>query len=165
MSQSSFRSFQAAAQAAFESHAALLKATAPGVVPATGFQAALQFVRSQFEEGQVYYGKAKALVEMLVGDLSPRKYENLDELLSDNGYTPEQVKSLSGDARFDAIRRILDSRPREIDGFIAALDLIFEGRYGWPEGTARRMTCRNCFIALEHAMEYTPKGKRSVWVI
>jgi hypothetical protein len=46
-----------------------------------------------------------------------------------------------------------------------SLDLIFEQRYGYPQGTTKGMTAEQMRLALEHAMEHDDRLKPSVWKI
>jgi hypothetical protein len=43
--------------------------------------------------------------------------------------------------------------------------MIFEPRYGWPPGTAAKMTIPEICLALENAIEHDNPAKPSVWEI
>jgi hypothetical protein len=51
------------------------------------------------------------------------------------------------------------------DNIIVALDMIFNLRYGWPEGTIASMPVSDLLLALDHAMEYDDPSKPSIWEI
>lgn len=43
------------------------------------------------------------------------------------------------------------------------LDMLFEQRYGWPEGTVRTKPITELCLALEHAIEHDDPQKPSIW--
>jgi hypothetical protein len=52
-----------------------------------------------------------------------------------------------------------------LDTVLPTLDMLFEERYGWPEGTAKTKTILELCLALEHAVEHDDPQKPSVWEI
>jgi len=62
-------------------------------------------------------------------------------------------------------KRIRDNQPQTplFDRIYLALDLLFEARYNWPQGTAKTKTPQDLLLALEHALEFTPENRTSIW--
>jgi len=75
-------------------------------------------------------------------------------------------KDLS-DMRFEEMWESLHLPEKEswLETVLPTLDMIFEQRYGWPEGTARTKTIPELCEALDHAVHYDDLQKPSVWNI
>ena len=50
-----------------------------------------------------------------------------------------------------------------VETVLPTLEMVFEQRYGWPEGTVKTKTITDLCIALEHAIEHDDPSKPSVW--
>ena len=65
----------------------------------------------------------------------------------------------------DIVTRLLPRQTTQTEDLIAALDMIFEARYGWPEGTVADLGFREVLMALEHATEYDDPARPSIWQV
>jgi hypothetical protein len=104
-------------------------------------------------------------IEILLGDVCGIPPANLQKLLHKCGISEEQYSQMTPDEKIKTFKLIRKEQPTSTDNLIAALDMIFELRYGWPEGTAARMRLVDVFIALEHATEHDDPSKPSIWDI
>src|SRR5258708_2465960 len=109
------------------------------------------------------HSQIQSMVETLMGDLQEQWPTDVDELLIKKGNPKEAVAKMSAVEKLEKIIKLAKSRPSSTEALTTALDLIFEMRYGWPPGTADKMTFPEVFVALEHAMEHDDPSKPSVW--
>jgi hypothetical protein len=86
----------------------------------------------------------------------------VDELCQHLGKTKEQF--LAGP--INEIFAEMNAKPPKqtwLEIVHETLDIIFQQRYGWPEGTAKTKSIVELRIALENALEYDAEGRPSVW--
>jgi hypothetical protein len=105
------------------------------------------------------------LVEILLGNIHQEYPATLREYFQQRGIRPEEYDRMSSGEIADAFQKLQHNEPTSTDNLIAALDLLFHARYGWPEGTVKHMPIAHAYLALEHALEYDDPGKPSVWTI
>jgi hypothetical protein len=86
------------------------------------------------------------------------------EALLHLGFTAEELPTLTLE---EFVKRVCDTRPQTsiFERLRVTLDLLFEARYNWPQGTAESTKPQDLVLALEHALEYTPKDRPSIWDI
>jgi hypothetical protein len=86
---------------------------------------------------------------------------NLKEAILHLGFSPAELPTISLD---EFAKRIRESQPQTsmFERIYLALDLLFEARYNWPQGTARTKSPQELLLALEHALDYTPANKSSI---
>ena len=120
----------------------------------TQFLELAECLRSYFEIGR----KIEQMIEALVGDIQGTPPARFDKFLDRCGVTEEQFAHMSTDEMIDGLKY-----PTRIGNLIAALDMIFEARYGWPKGTGAQLGLGDVFLALEHALGYDDPCKPSVW--
>jgi hypothetical protein len=96
------------------------------------------------------------LVEILMGDIYQKFPGTLAEFFEMHGVTKEQFDAISPSEAAAAFRARVPTRTQTLT---VALDLLFNARYGWPEGTAGRLTPWQALVALEHAVNYNAPGK------
>jgi hypothetical protein len=87
-----------------------------------------------------------------------------DEFLNLLGATASELEKMPVQ---EMLARLSANRPKEtwIDTVRTALDMLFQQRYGWPEGRALAMSIEDLRIALEHAIEHDDPTKPSVWAL
>ena len=107
------------------------------------------------------YIKIDAQLRILLGDayLSP-----LPATL--RGYLKARgMKKALHDMTFEEIIIGLYSPEKEswLETTFLTLDMIFQGRYGWAEGDAKKKTIPELCVALEHAMENDDPNRPSIW--
>ncbi len=120
-----------------------------------------EWARPQFELDN----EINRMVEILIGDICAAPPVSLEKLLDKHGISKERFDAMTADEKFDAVAKVLELQDTKRDNIVAALDMMFEARYGWPEGTVKNMTLRDVFLALEHAIEYDAPSKPSIWAI
>jgi hypothetical protein len=107
-------------------------------------------------------------LEMLFGEgyhpsLSLADFDPKD-LIAKSGLTSEQMQALP---LGEVLTRIMDALPRPpilfIDSLHDAADLVFEQRYGWPQGTAKNMKLVEIWFALEHALDDKSGDPTGIW--
>ena len=109
--------------------------------------------------------KIDNIVDILLGDICGASDGSLKRYLKQNGISDEEFRQMTADQQFETFKTILKKRGTKTDNVIAALDMIFSARYGWPEGTAGKITLAQTLEALEHATEYDAPSKPSIWEI
>lgn len=57
----------------------------------------------------------------------------------------------------------LPEKERWLDQVLPTLDMLFQQRYGWPEGEVHTKRIGELCLALEHAVEHDDRNKPSVW--
>jgi len=103
------------------------------------------------------------IVEILLGEIHDEHPKTFDAFLEKRGVTRSAFSQMSTEEKVSLLDRSAEDRPTEMDNLIAALDLLFEARYGWEPGTVGKMTLWEAFIALEHAVDYDAPYKPSIW--
>jgi len=111
------------------------------------------------------FKKTDQIVQILLGDLCAAPTAPLKELFVRHGISSERFDDMTIDEKFGAAESILSREGTRTQNLISALDLIFEARYGWPQGTVGQLTLLDVLLALEHATEYDSPERPSVWEI
>ena len=119
----------------------------------------LKSFRSQIEAGK----EIDRIIEILTGDICSLPTANLQKLLQKCGISEDEFLRMTEDQITETVTSILQNQETRADNLIVALDMIFESRYGWPEGTVAEMPLKDILFALEHAMEYDALSKPSIW--
>lgn len=101
-------------------------------------------------------------LDILLGNLHRTRRATLPELLEKAGVSREDFARLTPEEQIDLVTT---NQVTHLDDVIAALDVIFQERYGWPPGTVENITLWHLFLALEHAMQYDDPSKPSIWKI
>lgn len=127
------------------------------------FEELQEFILNLYLRSVHYLNRVEQWLDILFRDLSSNHPKTVEGWLMKHGYSEEQIKNLSEDELIKALQKAVNSEPSKLDNIVAALDLLFQARYGWPEGSAHNLTPAQVFLALEHAMEYDAPGKPSVW--
>lgn len=108
------------------------------------------------------YVKIDSYLRILLGDsyLSPLPL-TIQGNLEARGISKD-MKEMSFDEIMNGL--LLPEKESWFDTVMPTLDMIFQERYGWPEGTAKMKTISELCLALEHAIEQDyPKKKQTVW--
>jgi hypothetical protein len=105
------------------------------------------------------------IVEVLLGDLCAAPANSFKEFVARHGISFETYDGMSIDEKFNCAQLILSKQSTRTQNLISALDLIFEARYGWPEGTVGQLTLPDILLALDHAIEYDSPERQSLWEI
>jgi RNAse (barnase) inhibitor barstar len=124
-----------------------------------------RFLTEDFMRAVEYQTRVDKLIDILMGNIYGENPVAIEEFLEKNGYSREQVKQMTTNETHEAWRKVWDKNPPGTDTLVAALDLLFNARYGWPEGSALKLTPAQAYLALEHAVEYDALGKPSIWNI
>jgi hypothetical protein len=109
--------------------------------------------------------RIERIVEILLGDIRGEPPATLQKFFEKHGISEEHFDQMSTDERIEAMHKIWETQETKTDNVIAALDMIFEARYGWPEGTVANMAVGDVFLALEHATDFDDPWKSSIWEI
>jgi hypothetical protein len=107
--------------------------------------------------------RVEDLVEMLLGNIYEEYPDTLRGFFLKNGVAQEELDKMSAQEMALKASEIWQTKATRTETLMAALDLLFQARYGWEEGRAGRMTPNQAFLALEHAMEHDHPGKPSIW--
>ncbi|HJT79365.1 MAG TPA: hypothetical protein VJ739_19370 [Gemmataceae bacterium] len=124
-----------------------------------------QAVQQWYKRQADLHNRIRYLVEVLLGDIYGTQEDFLATLAQKVGRTPEELASMAKDrpAEFlDVVCEVKDL-PSPTDSLIAALDLLFQARFGWKPGDVARRALPEILLGLEHAIEYTPPGKPSIF--
>jgi hypothetical protein len=121
-----------------------------------------EWFRAQFKLKQ----EVERIVEILLGDICAKPPPDLVKSLEKHGISKEQFDQMTVDEQVDTVCDTLKGETgTRHENLVAALDMIFEARYGWPEGTAEKMSIRDIFLALDHATGWDNPSKRNIWDI
>jgi hypothetical protein len=109
------------------------------------------------------YFKLDYYLRLLLGD----DYFNHSPTILEQFFKAVGVDKTIKDTSFDGLLDNTSRVPKEtwIDTVIPTLDMLFEQRYGWNEGTAAKLTLQDLCFALENAMENDAPPRPSVWGI
>jgi hypothetical protein len=110
-----------------------------------------------------YTRRLDRMVEILLGDIYEKHPDSVEEFLRKHGYSADRISQMDPVERHEAWREVWKTLPGRTETLTTALDLLFGIRYGWQEGTAKKLTPVEAFLALEHAIEYDAPGKPSIW--
>lgn len=147
-------------------HAQFAAAVAEGIRPlqvqlAQFTVAVAEWIRPQFE----FMKKIEHFVEILFGNINGTPPASLQKFLEKYGIPKEQSDRMTLEEKIKAFLEIGEKQTTKGDNILVALDMIFEARYGWPEGTVANITLADIFLALEHATDYDDPSKPSIWEI
>jgi len=125
----------------------------------------LQLQRKQLLSDFELKGKVDQIIGILLGDICAQSFPSLTKLLERGGVSKEEFDRMTIYEQSDIVTRLLPRQTTQTEDLIAALDMIFEARYGWPEGTVADLGFREVLMALEHATEYDDPARPSIWQV
>ncbi len=70
--------------------------------------------------------------------------------------SPEDVAKIRQiiKSQLEFAQEIEENTPTRWDNLLAALDLLFQARYDWPQGTVKNMRLQDVYVALEHPNDW-----------
>jgi RNAse (barnase) inhibitor barstar len=123
------------------------------------------YLKEQLEEAAYFTSRIDNLIQILMGNIYEEYPATIEAFLLKKGYTQEQISQMAPEQILETLIKLGAGKPERSKNLTIALDLLFEARYGWPEGTAGKLTPAEAYLALENAMEFDAPEKPSIWEV